>query len=502
MSNFWLSREVIVVYAVSLLALAEIVDLTIVAVAIPQIMGALGADLGNIAMVTTSYIVAAAIFIPLSGLVIRKYSLKRVALASTFVFMLSSICCGLATSLSQMIIFRIFQGLGGAFLPSIAQSYIAKTFSGSQLQRMMTLFGLIVVMGPVLGPVLGGALSQNLSWRWVFYVNVPICALGFALLFFFMKTEKTEDIKIDYSSFVLMMLGIGALEYFIDEGNRNAWFNSIEMLSIFVLSLLSLSFFVWRGQLGKSVIDFSLFKNTNFILSCLGIFLFMMLVTGALAYFPTMLQQIYGYPVDTAGYITAPRGIAALCAAPLISILSNRIGMKLTMFSGTLIFALSCFLLADFGPAVNPGKIIYIMILQGFGMMAFFIPIMQICFVGFKEDQASDVSGVFNFFRNFACSVGNSICATIVSHQTQVNYHDLGQQVSVFNTGYVWWQEQLQSIPETIQVALAEASVRAQALLISYLDSYYFFALLLILMLWLPFTLKEPDVTNKEHIMH
>ncbi len=493
MDNFWFNSKAIVVYAVSLLALAEIVDLTIVSVAIPQIMGSLGTDLNSVAIVTTSYVVAAAIFIPLSGLVTRKYGMKRVILLSAFIFTLSSILCGIATSLTEMVVFRILQGMGGAFLPSLAQSYIARTFSGRDAQRMMTLFGLIVVMGPVLGPILGGALTEHLSWRWVFYVNIPICVPGFLLIFFFMEKEPLHDVKIDYISFLFMALGIGFLEYFIDEGNVNHWFDSIKMILIFSISLVSLSFFIWRGLLGKSVANLNLFKNMNFVLSCFAMFVFMVAVTGTLAYFPTMLQQVYHYPVNTAGYITAPRGIAAVMISPFIPMLVDKIGTKLTMFLGVLVFSFSCFMLASYGPQVSQGYIIVTMMLQGFSMMAFFLPIVQICFIGFTDEESSDVSGVFNFFRNFACSVGTSIAATIISHQMQVNYHEMGSHISPYSNGFSWWSQRLINVPEQLKVAMAEAQMLLQGLIVSYLDAFYFFGIVLVFMLWVPFTLKQPN---------
>ena len=498
MANFWFTPKAIVVYAVSLLALAEIVDLTIVSVAIPQIMGSLGTDLNSVAIVTTSYVVAAAIFIPLSGIVTRKYGMKRVILLSALLFTISSILCGIATSLTEMVIFRTMQGIGGAFLPSLAQSYIAKSFSGREAQKMMTLFGLIVVMGPVLGPVLGGALTENLSWRWVFYVNIPICVPGFLLILFFMENELKEDIEIDHISFIFMALGIGCLEYFIDEGKINHWFESIKMLIILAMSIISLSFFVWRWYLGKSVANLNLFKNLNFTLSCFAMLIFMAAVTGALAYFPTMLQQVYFYPVDTAGYITVPRGLAAVLASPFIPLLANKIGTKLTMFLGILGFSISCFMLASYAPKVSQSYIIITMLVQGVSMMAFFLPIVQICFIGFTEKESSDVSGVFNFFRNFGCSIGTSIAATVVSHQIQVNYHDMGSHISPYSNGFAWWSQHLFNVPEQLQVAIAQAQMLLQGLIISYLDSFYFFGIVLVFMLWIPFTLKQPDNASSQ----
>lgn len=493
MTNFWFNSKAVVVYALSLLALAEIIDLTIVAIAVPQMMGSLGTDLGSISYVTTSYVVSAAIFIPISGMVTRKLGMKRVVLLSAVLFTTSSVLCGTATSLAEMILFRVMQGIGGAFLPSIAQAYIAKSYSGKDQQMMMTIFGLIVVMGPILGPILGGMLTENYNWRWVFYVNVPICALGFLLIWLYMEEQPIEEARIDYLSFFFMALGVGCLEYFIDSGNQDNWFASEKLLNVFALSVVSFVFFIWRGLLGKSVVNLSLFKNLNFTLSCVAMFLFTAVVTGTLAYFPTMLQQIYNYPVDIAGYVTAPRGIAALIGAPVASYLINKIGSRLTMFFGAFFFSVGCFMLMNFGPKISAINIVVAMMLQGFSMMAFFLPIVQICFIGVSNQEEGDASGSFNFFRNFACSVGTSVAATILSHQSQVNYQGMNQYVSPYANGYSWWVQNLKGVPETIQVAVASLEMQFQGLLISYLDIFYFFGMVLLLMLWLPFMLKEID---------
>ncbi len=505
MGSFWLQSRSICAYAVSMLALAEIIDLTIVAVAIPQMMGSLGANLDSIAMVTTSYIVAAAVFIMLSGIVVRKYGMKRVIMLSGIVFCISSILCGQATSLPEMIIFRLIQGIGGAFLPAVAQSYIARRFQGREQGKMMVIFSLVVVMGPILGPVLGGILVANLSWRWIFYVNVPICVIAVSLIAVFMKNEPIKNIKIDYISFAFMAVGVGLLEYFIDEGNSHGWFNSIKMIIILTAALILLGFFIWRGVLGSSVVKLSIFTNLNFILSCFSMFVFMLLATASLAYFPTMMQEIYHYPVDDAGYITVPRGLTAMLTAMFIPKLSTIFGERIVMGVGLFAFAIGCFMLSSYGMSVSVGYVVVSMMFQGFGMMCFFIPIMQICFIGISDDENSDASGVFNFFRNFAASVGTSIAATVISRQMQVNYNDLGQHVSPYANGYQWWVQNLSGLNETMQVAIANLQVQQQSAFISYLDAFYMCAIGMMAIIWTPFILKKRSLKHADQsttLMH
>lgn len=500
--NFWTEHRTIVAYAVSLLALAEIVDLTIVAVAIPNIMGSLGANLSEVSLTMTSYIVAAAVCIPLTGLVANKFGMKRVTLVSSAIFGISSVLCGLSTSLTQMVLFRLIQGIGGAFLPSVAQSYISQNFTQEEQPKIMMVYSLCVVMGPVIGPIFGGALAENLTWRWVFYVNVPICLAGFTLVLMYMKKDILTKVKIDYLSFAFMAIGVACLEYFIDEGNTNNWFDSMEMIIILAISLVLITLFIWRGLIGKSVIDFRIFKYKNLMLSCAMIFLFFLMVTASMAYFPTMLQQTYGYPVDTAGYVTAPRGIAAFFAAPILMALMQKVDARKIIFWGLLIFAASCFILASYGPTVSMGLVITTVAIQGAGMMSVFVPTMQMVFIDVPEELHNDASGIFNFFRNIASSIGTSLSATIVSHQMQTSWHDLASHVNPYSMGFLWWKQSIPTGPEQMQVAIAQMKIMQQSSLISYLDSFYIFGFLLLGIIWLPFFLKRPPAGASMGGMH
>ena len=242
---------------------------------------------------------------------------------------------------------------------------------------------------------------------------------------------------------------------------------------------------------------FNIFKNANFVFSCLMMFVFMLFATASFAYFPTMMQNIFNYPVDTAGYITAPRGLAAVVTALFIPKISNILGEKLVVVLGIFSFSIGCFMLSSYGPSVSMGYVITSMIFQGFGMMAFFVPMMQICFLGISNEENTDASGVFNFFRNFGASVGTSVAATTISHQMQVNYNDLGQHISPYAHGYQLWIQNLQGVSETMQVAIAQILVHQQSSFLSYLDTFYLCAIGMLFIIWTPFILKtHPDLTE------
>lgn len=501
-NNFWIQTRTIVAYAVSLLALAEIVDLTIVAVAIPHIMGSLSANLSEVSLTMTSYIVAAAVCLPLTGMITKKYGIKTVLLISTVIFGVSSVLCGMSTALTEMVIFRLLQGVGGAFLPSIAQTYISQNFTAQEQPKIMTFYSLCIVLGPIIGPIFGGTLTENLNWRWCFYVNVPICITGFILIWLFMVKDKTKKLKIDYISFLFLAFGVGCFEYFIDEGNKNNWFASKEMIIVFATACLLCFFFIYRGLLGKSVINFAVFRNSNVVFCCISMFVFMSMASASLTYFSTMLQQVYGYPVNTAGYLNAPRGMVAFVMAPIImKLISSKIDARAIMAGGIVCFALGCFMMSRYSINVSTHYLIASVIVQGMGMMGFFIPIMQIIFTGVDNNLHGEVSGIFNFSRNIASSVGTSVSATLVSHQMQVSYHDLGEHISPYSRGFRWWMQKTPLYSLHNQAMLSHFQILKQTAIISYLDSFYCFGFLLLAFAWLPLILKKPN-SNKIQMGH
>lgn len=501
--NIWTERRTIVAYALSILALAEIIDLTIVSVAIPDLMGALGASISDISLTMTAYIVAAAVFIPLTGLMTAKYGTRKVALVSTLIFGIASVLCGTANDLNQMIIYRMIQGIGGAFLPALAQSYVVENFNEQEQPKVMTIVTICIVLGPIIGPVMGGTIIEHLNWRWIFYVNVPVCTLGFVLVALFMDEKAVQNIKIDYTSFLFMLIGVGCLEYFVDEGNRNQWFESIEMIIFLTTAIIFLGFFIWRGLLGSAVVNFKIFKNSNFVLSCLMMFVFFAMLSGGLSYFSSMLQNAYNMPVDTAGYLQAPRGIAAIIGAPIYLGLSKKIDARILMafamaLSGGVLIAMSYL-----GTEPNFTWIIVLVLLQGFGMIGVFVLLMSIAYIGVTEELSGDCSGVFNFARNFSMSIGTSIAATVLSTQQQVVWGDLTSQVSDFARGFHYWSQNLGGMANSIRNAqMLVPTITKAATFQAYLDMFYMTGWIIILITWMPFILKRPNPNAKVQMGH
>jgi DHA2 family multidrug resistance protein len=487
-TSFWVQKRTILALALSLLALAEIIDLTIVSVALTDIMGSIGANLNEISLTFTSYIVAAAVFIPLTGFVTNKFGVRKVVLVSTILFGGSSILCGLATNLPEMVFFRLIQGVGGAFLPSMAQAYIINNFENEDRGKMMTVYSLCIVLGPIIGPIMGGAITQHLDWRWIFYVNVPICIIGFLVVYLLMEDSKTQDTKVDYISFLFMVVGVGFLEFFLDEGNQNNWFESPLIVISLVTAIIFIGFFIWRGLLGQSIVNFKVFRYKNFGLSCFAVWAFMIMIIGTFAFFPTLLQQGYGYPVDTAGYITAPRGVASFIMAPIVMYLSKKIDPRKIMLAGLLLFALSAFLLTQLSTQADVFFIVFICILQGIGMMGFFISMMLVMYENLPHEYNSDASGVFNFFRNIGNSIGTAIASTMLSRQQQVSWHDLATNVTPYSLGFSRFM-----INGGGNTSFIVPALQQQSFFIANLDVFVYSLFGLLLVIWIPFVLNKPQ---------
>lgn len=500
--SLWLQRRTLVAYALSILTMAEIVDLTITSVAIPDLMGVLGANIEDISLTMTSYIVAAAVFIPLTGLMNNRYGIKKVALTSTTIFGFASMLCGTSTSLNQMIVYRLIQGIGGAFLPALAQSYVIQTFEPHEQAKVMGIVTICIVLGPIIGPVIGGYIVENMNWRWIFYVNVPVCLLGVILVAILMEETPIKNIKIDYISFIYMAIGISCLEYFVDKGNDNQWLESIKMISFLAIAIIFIGFFLYRGITKSSVVNFKVFTNSNFILSCLMMFLFMGTLAGGLAYFSSMLQNVYHYPVDTAGYLQAPRGVAAIIGAPIYLFLSRKIDARILMSFALALSGMVMIAMAHFSDVHNTQLILILVLLQGFGMIGVFVLLMTIAFIGVGEGLSSDSSGVFNFFRNFSNSIGTSIAATTLSTQQQVIWNDIAANISEHARGFSYYLHSIPAINKFALLNLVIPQIQQNVMLQSYLDLYYASGVILISIMWLPFFLAKPNPNAKPVMGH
>jgi DHA2 family multidrug resistance protein len=428
-----------------------------------------------------------------TGFVSSRLGSKKTILLSTLIFGISSVLCGFASSLNEMILFRLIQGVGGAFLPSMAQGYIVGNFNEEEQPKMMSIMTLTVVLGPIIGPLAGGYLVNAYSWRCIFFVNVPICLVAFLIVFFWMKETVTTKVSFDSISFAFMAIGFGSLEYFIDEGNNLNWFNSHLMVICLAIGLVFITFFIWRGKLGYSVVNFLLFKNSNFVVSCAIVFLFMVAITTGMAFYATFLQQGYNFPVDIAGYITAPRGVFAVLGGILGSMLCSKFDKRIIIICGLLLFSGGCWLETRFGSNWSISSQLLTCAIIGLSMSMTFTPLLQVAFTGVTEALSNDASGVFNFFRNIGNSVGTSIASTVLSRNEQTSWNDLSAHLKPFSSAVQQLQNGvLQSMPIQTQVTILAQEVQAQAFLIANINLFYLGCVIGLALCLLPMFLAKP----------
>ncbi|AUR51882.1 DHA2 family efflux MFS transporter permease subunit [Aquella oligotrophica] len=420
-----INKKLLVACALNLLSLSELIDLTIIGIAIPHIMGSLNADLQDVSLTMTNYMVAIAMVIPLSGSVINKFGIKKTALISTFIFGFASLGCGLSTNMTGLVIARFIQGLGGAFLPTLAQAYSASNFSGKLRVRMLNIHALFLILGPIIGPSLGGFLVESLTWRWIFFINIPICIISGILIIIFATKDSVIQTRIDFPSFVFLAIAVGLFEFLLDKGNRYGWFESNLLISVFVGSVLALIFFSWRALLGKSIINFRIFRYYNYTLSCVAIFIYMIVMIGSFVYFPALLQLGYDCSASETGKIIAIRGISALLGALVFFRLNKIFGLKVIMLLGVAFLSISTYLLTRISPNYNLNYFLLILIIQGIGVAGVFINIFEIAYFGLSKVDNNDAAGIHNFFRNLGNSIGTSLTASILTHQQQLYWHNM-----------------------------------------------------------------------------
>jgi len=496
MTSKWLTSQSFVVYALSLLSLMEIIDLTVVNVSLPQIMAALDIDMDHASLVSTSYIIAAAIFNSLTGILAKRFGLKRLILGSSILFGFFSIMCGVAENIHEMMTFRFFQGMGGAFLPACAQSYIAQEFKDDDYKKMMTILSAVMVLGPVIGPVVAAYLIEFANWRFIFYVNVPFCILGYWVVWQFMQNSVGKKCNFDALSFGFLFFGVGLLEYVIDEGNAQNWFESPELVIMLSLSIYFLCLFVLRAKRGHSVINFQLFYHKNFMLNCMMVFAFSILALGPLSFYSNFMQETYHYSILGAGQLSLIRGIAALGMVPVAGLLSKYYGSRETCILGMFLSFISYCLFSHFSLKMNETYIILASMVQGAGLMAFFVPALSLTMIDLPESLKEDAAGIFNFFRNFACSIGVSISATTISHVSRLNQQILGNYVQKTSKGFILLQQQLHGFSGLLQLQMIKSELMLQSRYLSYLELYGLFSIGFMTIFFIPVLLKKPTYEN------
>lgn len=495
------AREVphrgLITLSVMLASIMQALDNTIANVALPRIQGNLSATQDQMSWVLTSYIVAAAIMTPLSGWLAGRFGRRKVFLYSIFGFTVASALCGLAQTLPEIVLARLVQGLSGAALIPMSQATLLDINPPERHGRAMTVWVMGVTIGPILGPALGGWLTEQYSWRWVFYINVPIGILCFFGVLAFMKETTLRLSRFDFFGFASLSLAVGSLQLMLDRGQSNDWFSSVETWIEASICAVSVYLFVIHLLTTRKVpfISPGLFKDRNFLAGNFFIFLVGVVLFATLALLPPLLQTLLGYPVVLTGLVTAPRGVGTLIAMAIVGRIANRIDGRYIMAIGLSLTAVSLWWMTNFYLQMDSNEVVWSGLLQGIGTGCVFAPLSTIAFSTLQPHLRNEGTAFFSLMRNLGSSIGISAVTTLLVRNTQIMHSRLAEHVTPFSDGLV---PSLHAGAQTAtNLARLDAAVTQQAAMIAYNNDFKLMLILTVAAIPLVALLRAPRAATR-----
>ncbi len=492
------AREVnrgLVTISVMLATLIQALDTTIANVALPEMQGSLSATLDQVSWVLTSYIVAAAIMTPLAGYLASRFGRKRVFLLCVAGFTITSMLCGAATSLPEIVLFRFLQGICGAGLVPLSQSALLDTYPREQHGQAMAMWGVGVMVGPIIGPTLGGWLTDAYSWRWVFYINLPIGILAFlGLLFFVPEGTRDKDRPFDLFGFVLLSIAIATMQLMLDRGQSQDWFSSNEVvIELVAAGLFLYLFLVHMFTADHPFVDPNMFRDRNFAVGQLFIFVVGVVLLATMALLPPFLQDLLNYPVLAAGWVMMPRGLGTMIAMFTVGKMVGKVNPRLLILSGLGLTSFSLWQMSQYDMNVGAWPIIWSAMLQGAGFGFIFVPLSTLTFVTLSPKYRNEGSSMYSLLRNLGSSIGVSIVVARLAQMTQVNHATIAEQLSPFRDALnpstlpqAWnWTTQAGAM-------VLNGEVTRQAMTIAYIDDYRFLMYVLLAAAPLVLLLRPP----------
>jgi len=491
----------IITVSVMLAAVMQALDTTIANVALPHMQGTLSATQDQMGWVLTSYIVAVAITIPLSGWLAGELGRRRVFLTSIALFVITSALCGMATSLPEIVIFRFLQGVGGAALMPLSQATLFDINSPRNFGRAMSIWGIGVTLGPALGPALGGWLTQYYSWRWVFFINLPIGILCFTGLLLTMPESRNEkSSRFDFFGFSVLSITLGSLQLLLDRGQLLDWFSSTEIMIYAVAAGLGFYLFIIHMfSHPRPFLNPELFRDRNFLASTVFIFVLGVVLFATLALQPPMLQNLMDYPVVLTGMITAPRGFGTFLSMFIVGRLVNRFDPRYIMAVGLVMSTYALWQMLHFSLTMDSSLVIWSGLLQGMGVGLVYVPLSAVAFTTLHGHLRNEGTAFFNLLRNMGSSIGISVVFFLLTQNTQRLHSALGQNITPYNVTNNPALASLHIDPGTTSGLLAlNHLVTDQGQMIAYLDDYKIMMVLSLLTLPFLLLIRRPHAAHDD----
>jgi DHA2 family multidrug resistance protein len=493
--------------AIATASFMEILDMTIVNVSVPAISGSLGVSTSEGTWAISSYMLAAAIMQPLTGWIGRRFGEVRTFVTSILLFMVFSALCGLATSLPMLVGARLIQGLVSGPMMSVAQAILLRNYPIERRGMAIALWAMVIIIAPIFGPIIGGWITDNLSWPWLFYINLPVGAFAAAASWSILRHRESKKVKlpIDVVGLALLIIGVGSLQFMLDNGNERDWFGSPVIVIAGLVSIVSITFLIpWELTDKHPVIDLHLFSRRNFRVGTAVIGVSYFALSGVNVIFPLWLQTTVGYTATWAGLAVAPVGLLALVAAPIVGRNMNRLNLRLAASFAFCVFGLAIFWAATLNDTATFWQFATPRFLQGLGIAFFFLPLNQIMLSGIKPSDLASASGLSNFVRTMSGSIATAMTVFMWNRRTDYHHAVLTEHVRDSAGAWTQYQAQLDShgVAGVGAFQYVDHLITQQAMTLGVNDVFNFLGLMYLLLIpfiWLakpPFTARGADAAH------
>jgi DHA2 family multidrug resistance protein len=498
----------IIALTVTLATFMEVLDTSIANVALPHIAGGLSAGVDESTWILTSYLVSNAIVLPLSGWLSSIMGRKNFYMSCVALFTVSSFMCGLAPNLAVLIICRVLQGAGGGGLQPSEQAILADTFPPAKRGMAFAVYGIAVVTAPAIGPTLGGWITDNFTWRWIFFINIPVGIISILLTSRlihdppYFRRRKLSETHIDYIGLSFVALGLGALQVVLDKGQRDNWFDSHLITMLTLVAIASLIFVVyWEWKQKDPIVDLHLFRDRTFGVSNLLMFMLGFALLGSTLLLPLFMQTLLGYTAESAGLALMPGGFVIMLLLPLVGFLLSKYSPRWLLVFGLVVLSLSLFHMTSFDLQIDFRSTAMARVLQAAGMAFLFVPINTAAYAFLPRDKNNAASGLMNLARNVGGSVGISVVTTMLDRRTQIHRTDLAKNLAGTNPALM---ARIQGAARAMEIhgasaanatqqayALIQRSVDRQATMLAYIDCFWFLGVAILLMIPTVFLMRK-----------
>lgn len=482
--------------SIMLATIMQVLDTTIANVALPHMAASLGATQEEVTWVLTSYIVAAAIATPLSAWVVDRVGRRTVFTVAIGGFVATSVMCGLSGGIAEMVAWRILQGVFGAVIVPLAQAVIMDINPRERLGQAMAIYGAGIMVGPIIGPTLGGWLTESFDWRWVFFINVPVGILALSGIAAFLPQSPLRRRRFDVFGFAMLAMAVGGLQLMLDRGEAVDWFSSLEIWIYLALTLSGMWVFVIHSMTAADpFIDPRIFKDRNFVMGLILMFVIGLTLFSGLALLPPLLQNLMGYPVITTGLVMAPRGVGTMLSMIVVGRLVNVLGARILVGFGLTLTCVALWMMTGFDVMMGQGLVIWSGVIQGFGLGFVFVPLTTLAFATLGQHLRGDGTSVFALVRNMGSGIGISVVMTVLTRMTSVNHEELASRLVADS------QAVANGLPGLLQhnpqmAAIVDGLVTQQAAMISYIDNFLLMGILTLCAFPVLLLLRNPDYSK------